>query len=277
APRRAPLLGLAACVAAGVAGEVAFGQAVTLALGQAPLRLPHLAGHLIEMGPGLDLLRAECGAAPAPFALCAYLDRLPVDWVSFLFDSDPARGVFGAADAATKRLISAEQTRFALAALAHDPWGTATGLLRDGLEQVVTFATPDVIYTPKRLDFFAHYFPASLAEAAPFTLLQTHPWIASAQAALSYLSTALALAVTGLALARPGPAGRDPAWAGLATLAWVVLAGLVVNGVVCGVLASPYGRFQARVIWLLPLVAIALVGLRLRASARRPVAALGAA
>ncbi|MDO9707855.1 hypothetical protein [Paracraurococcus lichenis] len=272
APRAAPLLALAACVALGALGEVAFGQAVRLALHQSPLRLPHMTAHLIEMGPGLDLLRAQCGGA-SPFALCAYVDRLPVDWVSFLFDSDPARGVFGAADMVLKRRISEEQTRFLLATLAHDPLGTATGLLRDGLEQVVSFGLPDIVYTQKRLDFFAGYFPAALAEGAPRTLVQTHPAITRVHEAIIYAVALAALLAGGIALLRPGPARRDPAWDGAATVALVVLLGLVVNGLVCGMLASPYGRFEARVIWLLPLVAMALVGLRLRAGARQAVAA----
>ncbi|SDW56696.1 acyltransferase family protein [Roseicitreum antarcticum] len=41
----------------------------------------------------------------------------------------------------------------------------------------------------------------------------------------------------------------------------VLLAGIVLNAVICGVLASPYDRFQARVIWLLPVAMLALVAL----------------
>ena len=39
--------------------------------------------------------------------------------------------------------------------------------------------------------------------------------------------------------------------------ALLVGAGVVVNGLVCGVLASPYDRFQARVVWLVPFLVIA--------------------
>lgn len=269
APRRAPLLGLAACLAAGLAAELLFAQAVQQALGHPPLRLPHMMAHLIEMGPGLETLRAQCGPGGSPFAVCAYLDRLPVNWVSFMFDGDPARGVFGAADAVMRRRISEEQTRFALAVLAHDPLGTTRGLLADGLEQVVTFGLPDVIYSQKRLDFFAEYFPATLAEGAHHTLIQTHRWIPPVYEAASYAAALLAAIAAGLLLLRPGQAAGELAWRGAATLALVVIAGLLVNGLICGVLASPYGRFEARVIWLLPLVALALAGLRRRAVRRR--------
>jgi len=35
----------------------------------------------------------------------------------------------------------------------------------------------------------------------------------------------------------------------------ILLLGLFLNALICGVLASPYGRFQARIIWLLPVLA----------------------
>ncbi|MCB4822514.1 hypothetical protein [Roseicella aerolata] len=267
APRRAPLIALAACVVMGIAAELLFAQAVRLALGHPPLRLPHMTAHLIELGPGLDYLRQHCGLG-APFAVCTYLDRLPTDWISFLFESDPARGVFGVADAATRRRISEEQARFLLAVLAHDPWGTMLGLAADGLRQVVTFDLDDILYTPKRLDFFATYFPAELAQGSTTTLLQTRPWIPPLHQAVIYAAAPLAAGAAGFALLRPGPAVRDPAWGQAGILALIVVAGLLANAVVCGVLASPYGRFQARVVWLLPMVALALMALRARSLAR---------
>jgi len=50
------------------------------------------------------------------------------------------------------------------------------------------------------------------------------------------------------------------------TLVPLVLAGLVINAAVCAALAAPLDRFQARVVWLLPLLA---AGLAARAALRR--------
>lgn len=41
----------------------------------------------------------------------------------------------------------------------------------------------------------------------------------------------------------------------------VLLGGAVLNAVICGVLASPYDRFQARVVWLVPVAMLALMAL----------------
>jgi hypothetical protein len=38
----------------------------------------------------------------------------------------------------------------------------------------------------------------------------------------------------------------------------LVIVGVIANGVVCGVLSTLYGRYEARVIWLAPLAACAL-------------------
>ena len=34
-----------------------------------------------------------------------------------------------------------------------------------------------------------------------------------------------------------------------------LIAGVALNGIVCGVLSGPWGRYQARVIWLIPMAA----------------------
>src|SRR5262249_26894228 len=41
----------------------------------------------------------------------------------------------------------------------------------------------------------------------------------------------------------------------LALFIMVLVAGVVVNGLICGALSEPLGRYQARVIWLIPLAA----------------------
>jgi hypothetical protein len=38
----------------------------------------------------------------------------------------------------------------------------------------------------------------------------------------------------------------------------MILVGIVVNAVVCGVLAGPFDRYQTRISWLLPAVALAV-------------------
>ena len=39
---------------------------------------------------------------------------------------------------------------------------------------------------------------------------------------------------------------------------WLIGSGILANALVCSVLASPLDRFQARVIWLIPLLALGI-------------------
>jgi hypothetical protein len=47
----------------------------------------------------------------------------------------------------------------------------------------------------------------------------------------------------------------------------LILLGVVINAVVCGAVSGPHDRYEARVAWLVPFVAIALL-LQIARSAR---------
>ena len=126
---RTAAAGLAA-VAIGLAGQFAFDKAVEHATGEKPLLLPHVTAHLIDMGPGYRYLRDNC--SHEDFAVCRYLDRLPMNWVTFL-GGDPRNGVFAIADLPTKRRMTAEQTRLAWKVFLYDPAGVTMGLAKDAL------------------------------------------------------------------------------------------------------------------------------------------------
>jgi hypothetical protein len=55
----------------------------------------------------------------------------------------------------------------------------------------------------------------------------------------------------------------------------LIVFGVMLNALICGALAAPYDRFQARVIWLVPVAASVLVPLALRAKAPSPIRATG--
>jgi hypothetical protein len=39
---------------------------------------------------------------------------------------------------------------------------------------------------------------------------------------------------------------------------FMVVSGVILNAIVCGALSGPWGRYQARVMWLLPMIAMLL-------------------
>lgn len=268
---------LAACLVLAVVAEAAFVKAVTHAVGAPPLRLPHPMARLIDAGPGTDFLKKSC--PQANYAACAYVQNYPTAWTDFLFSSDPAKGAFALADAQAKRRLSDEQLRFALEVARADPLGVARVVGLDVLRQLGRFDT-DVWSYGK--DGIALYFQGRVP---PEVLAQMQASRAAQTTAYNRWFTlsnriAVLMAVLLMALAWPRrrqlfaaiPDGRGPARSSalehnaasssaarsrFALFGGVVLAGVVTNAAVCAALASSMDRFQARVVWLLPFLAVA--------------------
>ena len=244
APRRLALP--AAAVLCGVLGQLAYALAITEVTGQPPLPMPHVTAHLVDMGPGARLARETC--PESGYAICPFADRLPTDWTAFLFSRDPARGVFKVAAPEIQRALADEQARFALDTLRAEPLATLGGLAGDGVAQLWHLSVDDVPLTRSSEAFLADNFAPALAALVRASAIWDRPGAAPALTRL--IQAGMAASVAGL-LAM-GLAGRLPRHGPAATILAVCLAGVVLNALICGALASPYGRFQARVAWLPP-------------------------
>lgn len=248
APRRLVLPALAVILA--LAGNTVFSAAITAITGHAPLTRPFITAHLVEMGPGTRLIQRTC--PNNGFAICPFVERLPTDWISFLFSKDAQTGVFAMAPSEIQRAISAEQARFAIATLAAEPLATTGGLIRDGITQLWQLSVDDVPLSLNNEAFVAGNFTPQVAATIRGSTIWGHPWLAPALSKLIQVGTALsAIGLLVMALY-----SRVPRHGPIATVLLVCLLGVVLNALICGMLASPYGRFQARVSWLLPLVLV---------------------
>lgn len=250
------LAALAGAILLAIAGQIVATGLTTRATGTAPQPLPHFTAHLVDLGPGSRLIAETCPASG--YALCAYADRLPLDWISFMFRDDLATGVFRPAPPEVKRALVAEQGRFLGDVVAAYPLATLGGLALDGLAQLVTLSIEDVPKRPERAVFLADNFPPDLVALTQSSLLYTHPGLRHLVTALTYAgSTVALLALLAFLPQSPLPAALRPALPpALLTFAALLLLGIVLNALICGILASPYGRFQARVVWLLPFAAL---------------------
>ncbi len=245
---------LAACLVLAVVAEAAFVKAVTQAVGAPPLRLPHPMARLIDAGPGTDFLKKNC--PQANYAACNYLPNYPTAWTDFLFSTDPTKGAFALADPATKRRLSDEQMRFAWDVTRADPLGVARVVGLDVLRQLGRFDTDVWSYGRDGIaQFYQGRVPPEVltqmqASRAARTTTTYNTWFT--------LSNRIAVLAAVLLFALAWPKRQQlfvhshfPAFASL------VLAGVLLNAAVCAGLASSMDRFQARVIWLLPFLAIA--------------------
>src|SRR5690606_33153009 len=144
------------------------------------------------------------------------------------------------------RAISAEQGRFALAVLAEDPAGVTLFALRAALEQMARFGSRGVWINHGAFDGFREALPADVLAATEASLLHRAPGLLHGLTLTTWLSVAASLALMLRAMA--GLAARDrgaltQAQARGLWLAGLLLLGLALNAVICGVLASPYDRF----------------------------------
>lgn len=251
-PSRAALVIPALAIGAGLAGPMVFTAAVEATFGQPPLSRPFITAHLVDMGPGTAFARDIC--ATPTYALCAYVDRLPTDWIAFLFSHSATEGVFAVADAATQRALAHEQMSFALGTLSSRPLATIGGLAMDGIRQLWVLSVADVPITRQSQTFLTSSFPPDLVARITATRIYNHPGWAIALTHWIEITSLGSLAVIGVwsHLRR----GMAPTLYRLEAFVLICTAGVLANALICGILASPYGRFQARIVWLLPMLVL---------------------
>ena len=247
-------VGAMAALAALAAGLDAASEAAVARAAGAPARgMPFLTAHLVDGGPGMAFIEERC--PEAGFAVCEAAADLPVDWRRFLFRIAARSEAFDAR-------VTAEDAGFALAVLRHDPSGVLGLALRDAARQVVMIG---LVSTPIRAaigergaaETTIHPFGAAVLGGR----LYDHGWLFRAVSAANAALVVAALAGLAVAAARRAPPldGEGDLRAVLAA----VLLGILLNAAVCGILASPYDRFQARVAWLVPLMGLAALAARL--------------
>lgn len=237
-----------------------------LAFGRVTLS-PHGAVFLLARlqadGPAAATLREHCPRAG--WHLCAFTDRLPMDSDEFLWDGGsplnreadgaprPMGGIRGASEA--REIIAAT--------FAERPFEVAAAMLRNAIRQLGLMRVGDTLgnehlaLSARRAiaaHFPAHELAAFDAGAQMRGRLRAH----AAPALLPHLPVLLAaLALAPVVLWRVWQATA------LRALLLTALVALAVNALATGGLSKPHHRYQARIVWLLPLaVGLALVSPR---------------
>ena len=239
----------------GVAGMVAYGLAVKVVYDAKLMHRPFLTAHLTDMGPGTRYLQNSC--PESGFVLCDFKDKLPVAWDDFLFDRSPETGIFGSVPIEEQFLIAEEQMSFVLQTLAAEPLATVSGLIRDGITQLWTLSMAHVALTQRNETFILEHAQPALADEIADTRVYNNPDlmipIDRNITILALLSALIFGAWLILRLTQRSPIGSENA--STDDVITILIAGVVLNALICGMLASPYGRFQSRIVWILPLVA----------------------
>ena len=235
-------------VAAGLVGVVGtsvigFGEASL-----APKRYPIVLARAIEDGPALWHLEAHCDEHA--YAVCeVFPGDIPSDVGAFLWNEG---GVRDLASPEQMERIRAEEPVILRRAAMEYPFFQLRRAVANFAKQAVLVAQGPALGRIAAYEGDGIAVPVGKATRSvmrPLAWLQGATWTA-----------ALAAVVGVLALWRLRADGAR------AELLALTAAGLLANAAVCGALSVPEARYQARIAWVFPLVAIAVV-----AGARRSV------
>lgn len=232
-------------------GYAFFHAMVSHVTGQRTVRLPFLSARLIADGPGRDYLHATCPANG--FVLCQFA-QLPSTSDDFLWSSLQDHGVFIASPPAIQKRLSDEDAAFALAVFRYNPRGVLADAARNSAVQLVSFSLEQFSYPGEDFEgIFPPPIMAGLHRSAAYR--GTIP--VAAFTFLNYLvvcASAVFLAIAGIAALRKRSHARRRIWT---AIGWMI-AGIILNAIICGSTSEVLARYQARVVWLLPLAVLLL-------------------
>ena len=248
-----PLIGVAACIGIGVLGQLAFGIGVKAETGHPPVRPPFIAMRLIADGPGYSYLQKHCGTEHFIYCQALAHPRLPSD--TLLWSADPNVSLFRGLPANGQRASAAQQKRFVAAVVAERPLEVLTTAARNSITQLLSFDLVNFNYSDDNRERFEKTIPpASLS-----SMKQTRAYGGTMPTALVEAGTPLLAAASILLfvifLARERAPARQP----LRGYCLGILGAIFLNAAICGALSGPKGRYQMRLVWILPVVAGALV------------------
>lgn len=253
---RAGLAVGALALACAFAGDLAFSRMVQHSVGLPPVTPPFLSARVIADGPGTRFARERCGTT---FVACRFKDRYPMDVDDFLWGQGSA-GVFESATSAERRALGEEQFRFALAAARAYPLQQAAASARNAALQVVDTELSDFDYKPSLQVSLTARMPPPAAAELRRSLAYREAWPVGPLWALQTSALLASLVGAAVLATRPRRAGVAEDEVDRAALLFgLILIGVLANGVVCGVLSTLYGRYQARAVWTLPMAAMALM------------------
>ena len=232
-----------------------FNYAVTRFMGESPIMPPFITARTIEDGPGYQFLLDTC--PENGFVVCGFLNRLPMSTDEFLWSHDPAHGVFGSTDDLTRRRLSHEQWPFVLAVVRHAPLAQSWASIHNALRQIFLVSVPEFQYSDEEKRDLTRETPEiyknAMRRTAAYRGTMPIGWLSF----LSFSSMVVGIAYIAWALwSADGMSSNDGGV--VYRLAALVIIGVIGNAIVCATISGPHDRYQARVIWLLPMIATTL-------------------
>ena len=266
------LAAIASTVVIGLSGQFAFSWGVEHATGAAPVRPPFLAARIIDDGPGYEYLREHC--PEIRFVFCRAVGFRSRESAALLWSDDPRQGIFQALTPAGQRLAAAQQTSFLVAVAKERPLELLRSSVGAFVRQLGYFELESFNYTGSNNIYFRRKLPEPFLDHAkqsrayqqkmPVTFVE---WATLA----SVLASLVLVALTVRAIVR-----RERKLTPVAAFFLLLVLGILINAAICCAFSTPRGRYQMRLIWVLPLAALAMGRVRIGRS-EAPGASAGAA
>lgn len=205
----------------------------------APKRLPILLARSIEDGPARWYLERAC--PQSGYALCPYVAALPASAGEVLFGSDSPLSQMAPQEI---EAVRREEMQVLAGAFRAYPVQQGWSFVRNGVRQVTRFGFRDVRWGTAQPG-------ADGRLEADVSAMTDRGGLALAQRVVTGTVLLSAVAILALAL-RDRLSIRTDERALLA----VLVVGLLANAFIFGGLSAPADRYQARVVWLVPLLAL---------------------
>lgn len=223
-----------------VIGAIVGGVAAMLVVGVvgfhqwtiAPQSPPFLLARSLQDGPGRLYLLQHC--PQIGLDMCKHLDKLDLTTAKFIWDDD---GVYSAVSPEEEARLRTEDKRIYIAAALEHPWMQVKAMASNALLQLITFGIHEY-YIPS----WAAYTTSDMTLHIP----DQAPW----QTDISVVEYCIVFGSLGFIVASwrrlPQP---------LRQLA-VMMIGTVLLEALAGAISEPVPRYEARVVWLIPMTAL---------------------
>jgi len=243
------------------ASDFGYKQLVRHVTGYDPSQVPFLTARLIADGPGTQYLRETC--PQSGFTVCSFLNRFPEDEGTFLWDPGKEGGIFFASPQEIPptiiRKICAENFDFAEHVFLRHPTAVLGDMAQNSAHLFSHLSLDEFNYAPKYRIFFDEKLSTNMAQYVDNSMAYKEKIPVKALSAL--YNVFVIAAVVYFVFRRVAYKSCGSGKSKIAALFFWVLTGILLNAVVCGSIAGVYSRYETRVTWLLPLLAIVACGL----------------
>lgn len=246
-------------ICAGVAGEMAFSHGVQFFTHTTPIRPPFITARLLADGPGNEFVKSHC--PEARFEVCNYVRNFTTaSSDDFLWSLDPSIGVFTLASRESRTNLGKQDFAFAKAVFTQYPMQVLENSAKNIVAQLGFIGLEEYVYSPPMVRAFAQKIPIEEHTTLEHTrAAKSHFDVSYSETIIQFTSLVALLVCLTAAL----HTFRRKRYADLAFIAIFLLA-LLINAGVCGALSTPHDRYQARVIWILQLMAMLIMAARLK-------------